>query len=134
MTTNLISEAHARALRRVHDGRTSRGLSVELARCFYENPLFGDDLAELLADLQRCAADCIGAGCAPRFAPPVQYRQAGSFAAPALAAQVERQRYCLTLFKRPVGIWGHFHSVNAVSFFRLCAVVTVQGIKSNERR
>ena len=39
-----------------------------------------------------------------------------------------------TLFKRPAGIWGHFHSVNGVSFFRLCAVVTVQGIKSNERR
>lgn len=127
-------EAHARAVRQGHDGRTSRGLSVEIARFALDNPIFGDDPAELLADLQRCAADCIGAGCEPRFAPPGQDRQAGSFAAPAQAPQVERPRYCLNLFKRPVGIWGHFHSINSVSFFRLCTVITVQGIKSSERR
>ena len=126
-------EAHARAVRQGHDGRTSRGLSVEIARFALDNPIFGDDPAELLADLQRCAADCIGAGCEPLFAPPGQSK-AGSFAAPAQAAQVERPRYCLNLFKRPVGIWGHFHSINSVSFFRLCTVITVQGIKSSERR
>ena len=82
ITTYQQHEAHARAVRQGHQGRTSRGLSVEIARFALDNPIFGDDLAELLADLQRCAADCIGAGCAPRFAPPVQYRQAGSFAAP----------------------------------------------------
>ncbi len=89
MTTNLISEAHARALRRAHDGRTSRGLSVELARCFYENPLFGDDPAELLSDLKQCAADCIGAGCQPRLRPPPgQYGPSVSLAAPAPVDQV----------------------------------------------
>ena len=63
-------EAHARAVRQGHQGRTSRGLSVEIARFALNNPIFGDDLAELLADLQRCAADCIGAGCEPRFSLP----------------------------------------------------------------
>ena len=58
-------EAHARAVRQGHQGRTSRGLSVEIARFALDNPIFGDDPAELLADLQRCAADCIGAGCEP---------------------------------------------------------------------
>ena len=90
MTTDLISEAHARAVRRAHDGRTSRGLSVELARCFYENPLFGDDSAELLSDLKQCAADCIGPGCEPRLRPlPGQNDQSASLAAPAEADQVE---------------------------------------------
>ena len=90
MTTDLISEAHARAVRRAHDGRTSRGLSVELARCFYENPLFGDDPAELLSDLKQCAADCIGPGCEPRLRPlPGQNDQSASLAAPAEADQVE---------------------------------------------
>ena len=90
MTTTLISEAHARALRHAHDGRTSRGLNVELARCFYENPLFGDDPAELLSDLKQCAADCIGAGCQPRLRPPPgQYGPSVSLAAPAEADQVE---------------------------------------------
>ena len=90
MTTYLISEAHARALRHAHDGRTSRGLNVELARCFYENPLFGDDPAELLSDLKQCAAECIGAGCEPRLSPlPGQDDQSASLAAPAEADQVE---------------------------------------------
>ena len=90
MTTYLISEAHARALRHAHDGRTSRGLNVELARCFYENPLFGDDPAELLSDLKQCAADCIGPGCEPRLRPlPGQNDQSASLAAPAEADQVE---------------------------------------------
>lgn len=52
-------EAHARAVRRDHYGRTSRGLSVEIARLAFDNPIFGDDPAELLADLQRCAAACL---------------------------------------------------------------------------
>ena len=43
-------EAHARAVRQGHQGRTSRGLSVEIARFALDNPIFGDDLAELLAD------------------------------------------------------------------------------------
>lgn len=90
MTTTLISEAHARALRHAHDGRTSRGLNVELARCFYENPLFGDDPAELLSDLKQCAADCIGAGCEPLLRPlPGHDDQSASLAAPAEADQVE---------------------------------------------
>ena len=90
MTKTLISEAHARAVRRAHDGRTSRGLSVELARCFYENPLFGDDSAELLSDLKQCAADCIGAGCEPRLRPlPGQDGQVARLAASDQVDQVE---------------------------------------------
>ena len=109
MTTYLISEAHARALRRVHDGRTSRGLSVELARCFYENPLFGDDPAELLSDLKQCAAACIGAGCQPRFRPlPGQSAGVARLAAAAHADQVEgtparKQAQGTCFFPRPLG-------------------------------
>ena len=83
-------EAHARAVRQDHDGRTSRGLSVEIARLAFDNPIFGDDPAELLADLQRCAADCIGAGCEPRFRPlPGQSAGVARLAAAAHAHQVE---------------------------------------------
>ena len=82
-------EAHARAVRRDHDGCTSRGLSVEIARFALDNPLFGDDPAELLADLQRCAADCIGAGCEPCFPLPGQDGQGSSLAAPVEVGQVE---------------------------------------------
>lgn len=78
-----------RQMRRDHHGRTSRGLSVELARCFYENPLFGDDPAELLSDLKQCAAACIGAGCEPRVRPLPGHGQGVSLAAPAEADQVE---------------------------------------------
>ena len=42
-------EAHARAVRQDHDGRTSRGLSVEIARLAFDNPIFRDDPAELLS-------------------------------------------------------------------------------------
>ena len=89
ITTYQQHEAHARAVRQDHYGRTSRGLSVEIARFALDNPIFGDDLAELLADLQRCAADCIGAGCEPRFSLPGQDGQGSSLAAPAAADQVE---------------------------------------------
>lgn len=82
-------EAHARAVRQGHQGRTSRGLSVEIARFALDNPIFGDDLAELLADLQRCAADCIGAGCEPLFPLPGQDCPGSSLAAPAQAGRVE---------------------------------------------
>lgn len=87
--THFYQDSHARAVRRDHDGRTSRGLSVEIARFAFDNPIFGDDLAELLADLQRCAADCIGAGCEPCFPLPVQDGQGSSLAAPVEAEQVE---------------------------------------------
>lgn len=81
-------ESRIRALRRSHDGRTSRGLSVELARLSYEHPVFGDDSAELLADLKHCAADCIGAGCEPRLSPlPGQDGLGACLAAPAEAHQ-----------------------------------------------
>ena len=86
---HFYQDSHARAVRRDHGGRTSRGLSVDLARFCYENPLFGDDLAELLADLQRCAADCIGSGCEPCFSLPGQNGQGSSLAAPVEAGQVE---------------------------------------------
>lgn len=91
MSTYQQHEAHARAVRQGHQGRTSRGLSVEIARFALDNPIFGDDLAELLADLQRCAAECIGAGCEPRVRPlPGQDGQGVSLAAPAKAVrQVE---------------------------------------------
>lgn len=82
-------ESHARAVRQGHDGRTSRGLSVEIARFALDNPIFGDDPAELLADLQRCAADCIAAGCEPCFPLPGQDGQGSSLAAPVEADQVE---------------------------------------------
>ncbi len=86
---HFYQDFHARAVRRYHDGCTSRGLSVEIARFALDNPLFGDDAAELLADLQRCAADCIGAGCEPFFPLPVQDGQGSSLAAPVEAEQVE---------------------------------------------
>ena len=96
MTKTQLSEAHVLAIRhshdirQAHDGCTSRGLFVELARGFYENPLFGDDPAELLSDLKQCAADCIGPGCEPRLRPlPGQDGQGVSLAAPAAADQVE---------------------------------------------
>ena len=90
ITTYQQHEAHARAVRQDHYGRTSRGLSVEIARFALDNPIFGDDLAELLADLQRCAADCIGAGCEPRFRPlPGQSAGVARLAAAAHAHQVE---------------------------------------------
>ena len=60
-------EAHARAVRQDHDGRTSRGLSVEIAHLAFDNPIFRDDPAELLSDLKQCAAACIGAGCEPVY-------------------------------------------------------------------
>ena len=83
-------EAHARAVRQDHDGRTSRGLSLEIARLAFDNPIFRDDPAELLSDLKQCAAACIGAGCEPRVRPlPGQDGQGVSLAAPAEADQVE---------------------------------------------
>ncbi len=83
-------EAHARAVRQDHDGRTSRGLSVEIARLAFDNPIFRDDPVELLSDLKQCAAACIGAGCEPRVRPlPGQDGQGVSLAAPAEADQVE---------------------------------------------
>lgn len=60
-------ETRIRQMRRDHHGCTSRGLDVELARYFYENPIPGDFLPALLLDLQQCAAACIGAGCEPRL-------------------------------------------------------------------
>ena len=82
-------EAHARAVRQDHDGRTSRGLSVEIARLAFDNPIFRDDPAELLSDLKQCAAACIGAGCEPRVRPLPGHGQGFSLAAPAAADQVE---------------------------------------------
>lgn len=87
--THFYQDSHARAVRRDHDGRTSRGLSVEIALFAFDNPIFGDDPAELLADLQRCAADCIAAGCEPCFPLPGQDGQGSSLAAPVEADQVE---------------------------------------------
>ena len=82
-------EAHARAVRQGHQGRTSRGLSVEIARLAFDNPIFRDDPAELLSDLKQCAAACIGAGCEPRVRPLPGHGQGFSLAAPAAADQVE---------------------------------------------
>ena len=82
-------EAHARAVRQDHDGRTSRGLSLEIARLAFDNPIFRDDPAELLSDLKQCAAACIGAGCEPRVRPLLGHGQGFSLAAPAAADQVE---------------------------------------------
>ena len=83
-------EAHARAVRQDHDGRTSRGLSLEIARLAFDNPIFRDDPAELLSDLKQCAAACIGAGCEPRFRPlPGQSAGVARLAAAAHAHQVE---------------------------------------------
>ena len=82
-------EAHARAVRQDHDGRTSRGLSLEIARLAFDNPIFRDDPAELLSDLKQCAAACIGAGCEPRVRPLPGHGQGVSLAAPAAADQVE---------------------------------------------
>lgn len=88
--TPFYQDPHARAVRRDHGGRTSRGLSVELARFCYENPIFRDNPDELLLDLKQCAADCIGPGCEPRLRPlPGQNDQSASLAAPAEADQVE---------------------------------------------
>ena len=109
ITTYQQHEAHARAVRQDHYGRTSRGLSVEIARFALDNPIFGDDLAELLADLQRCAADCIGAGCEPRFRPlPGQSAGVARLAAAAHADQVEgtparKQAQGTCFFPRPLG-------------------------------
>ena len=90
ITTYQQHEAHARAVRQDHYGRTSRGLSVEIARFALDNPIFGDDFADLLADLQRCAADCIGAGCEPRLRPlPGQDGQVARLAASDQVDQVE---------------------------------------------
>ena len=90
ITTYQQHEAHARAVRQDHYGRTSRGLSVEIARLAFDNPIFRDDPAELLSDLKQCAAACIGAGCEPRVRPlPGQDGQGVSLAAPAEADQVE---------------------------------------------
>lgn len=88
--TPFYQDPHARAVRRDHGGRTSRGLSVELARFCYENPIFRDDPDELLLDLKQCSADCIGPGCEPCVRPsPGQNDQSASLAAPAEADQVE---------------------------------------------
>ena len=88
--TPFYQDSHARAVRRDHGGRTSRGLSVELARFCYENPIFRDNPEELVQDLRQCAADCIGPGCEPRLRPlPGQNDQSASLAAPAEADQVE---------------------------------------------
>ena len=65
-------ETRIRQMRRDHNGGTSRGLDVELARYFYESPIPGDFLPALLLDLQQCAAACIGAGCEPRSPMQVQ--------------------------------------------------------------
>lgn len=87
--THFYQDSHARAVRRDHGGRTSRGLSVELARFCYENPIFRDNPDELLLDLKQCAADCIGPGCEPCFPLPGQDGQGSSLAAPVEADQVE---------------------------------------------
>ena len=89
ITTYQQHEAHARAVRQGHQGRTSRGLDVELARYFYEFPIHGDFLPALLLDLKQCAAACIGAGCEPRVRPLPGHGQGFSLAAPAAADQVE---------------------------------------------
>lgn len=102
-----------RQMRRDHHGRTSRGLSVELARCFYENPLFGDDPAELLSDLKQCAAACIGAGCEPRVRPLPGHGQGVSLAAPAEADQVEDT---LTHTLEPFSSFRYYLTVQRDSF------------------
>ena len=102
-------EAHARAVRQDHDGRTSRGLSVEIARLAFDNPIFRDDPAELLSDLKQCAAACIGAGCEPRVRPlPGQSAGVARLAAAAHADQVEgtptrKQAQGTCFFPRPLG-------------------------------
>lgn len=88
--THFYQDSHARAVRRDHNGRTSRGLAVEISRIAFQNPLFSDNQDLWFSDLQRCAADCIGAGCEPRLSPlPGQNDQSASLAAPAEADQVE---------------------------------------------
>lgn len=82
-------QTRIRQMRRDHHGCTSRGLDVEFARYFYETSFFGEDPAELLADLQRCAADCIGPGCEPRFSLPGQDGPGSSLAAPVEVGRVE---------------------------------------------
>ena len=102
-------EAHARAVRQDHDGRTSRGLSLEIARLAFDNPIFRDDPAELLSDLKQCAAACIGAGCEPRVRPlPGQSAGVARLAAAAHADQVEgtparKQAQGTCFFPRPLG-------------------------------
>lgn len=128
-------EDHARSVRRNHDGRTSRGLAVEIARFALDNPLPGDDRAELLADLKRCAADAIGAGCEPRFRPsPGQNGRGVSLAAPAGADWVGDTLPLPRLFRAPVGAWVHFHRNRYFSFFKTCGVATRQGVLTGERR
>lgn len=103
MTTYHEFEDYARAVRQGHQGRTSRGLSVEIARFALDNPIFGDDRAELLADLKRCAANAIGAGCEPRLRPlPGQKDPGASLAAPAQVNQVEGTTPLTSPARRPL--------------------------------
>lgn len=131
-------EAHARVVRQDHDGRTSRGLSVEIARFSLDNPLFGDDPAELLADLQQCAAACIGAGCDPLVRPlPGRQDLGACLAAPARVDQVEGTPPLPPLFRAPVGVWVHLHKRPYFPYsfaWFVCCAVTKQGVLTSERR
>lgn len=71
MNTFQEIDDRARAIRRDHGGRTSRGLAVEIARYCVDNPLPIDNVEELLADLRRCAVACIGVGCEPLLLSPL---------------------------------------------------------------
>lgn len=128
-------EDHARAVRRDHDGRTSRGLSVEIARHCVDNPLPGDDPSELLSDLKQCAAACIGAGCEPLVRPLPGQSLGVCLAAP---DQVDLAGGTLIplppLFRAPVGVWVHFHTKRYFTLFKTCAVPTRQGVLTGERR
>lgn len=128
-------ENHARAVRRDHDGRTSRGLSVEIARHCVDNPLPGDDDAELFADLQQCAAECIGAGCDPLLSLlPGRQDLGASLAAPAKFGQVEGALPLPRLLRAPVGAWVHLHTKRYFTWFMPCGVPTRQGVLTGERR
>lgn len=127
-------EDHARAVRQGHQGRTSRGLSVEIARFALDNPLFGDDPAELLADLQRCAAECIGAGCKPLVRPLPGQSLGARLAASALSEAKAEGTPLPRLFRSPVGAWVHLHTKRHFTWFMPCGVPTRQGVLTGERR
>lgn len=135
MTAYHEFEDHARAVRQGHQGRTSRGLSVEIARFALDNPIFGDDRAELLADLQRCAADAIGAGCEACLRPlPGQSAGVARLAAAAQVNQVEGTLPLPRLLRSPVGAWVHLHTKPYFTFFKPCGAATRQGVLTSERR
>lgn len=127
-------DAHARAVRQGHQGRTSRGLSVEIARFALDNPIFGDDRAELLADLKRCAANAIGAGCEPRLRPLPGQSLGARLAASALAEAKAEGTPLPRLFRAPVGAWVHLHTKRYFTLFMTCGVPTKQGVLTSERR